>query len=68
MWGIELDRDASEIQKKLLQKGFVVGTSRSNVLRLLPPFVITRPALKAFLAALAEVLDETTAPSKEKSS
>ena len=68
MWGIELDRDASEIQKRLLEKGFVVGTSRSNVLRLLPPFVIPRPALKAFLAALAEVLAETTAPSKEKSS
>ncbi len=68
MWGVELDRDASEIQKRLLQKGFIVGTSRSNVLRLLPPFVIPRPALKAFLAALAEVLAETTAPSKEKSS
>ncbi len=68
IWGIELDRDASEIQKKLLQKGFVVGTSRANVLRLLPPFVIPKPALKAFLAALADVLAETTAPSKEKSS
>jgi predicted acetylornithine/succinylornithine family transaminase len=68
MWGIELDRDAAEIQKRLLRKGFVVGTSRSNVLRLLPPFVIPRPALKAFLAALDEVLAETTAPSKEKSS
>lgn len=68
MWGIELDRDAAEIQKGLLRKGFVVGTSRSNVLRLLPPFVIPRPALKAFLAALDEVLAETTVPSKEKSS
>ena len=67
MWGVELDRDAAEIQKRLLRKGFVVGTSRSNVLRLLPPFVIPRPALKAFLAALDEVLAETTAPSKEKS-
>ena len=67
MWGVELDRDAAEVQTGLLRKGFVVGTSRANVLRLLPPFVIPRPALKAILAALDEILAETTAPSKEKS-
>ena len=66
MWGVEIDRDAAEIQKRILRKGFVVGTSRSNVLRLLPPFVIPRQALKAFVAALDEVLAETAAPSKEK--
>jgi acetylornithine/N-succinyldiaminopimelate aminotransferase len=65
IWGVEIDRDASEIQKKLLAKGFVVGTSRSNVLRLLPPYVVPRPALAGFIKALEEVLAET---SKEKSS
>jgi len=59
MWGVELDRDASDVQRKLLAKGFVVGTSRTNVLRLLPPYVVPRPALAGFLKALEEILRET---------
>ena len=65
MWGIELDREASDVQRRLLGKGFVVGTSRSNVLRLLPPYVVPRPALTGFVKALEEVLRETPAPLKE---
>ncbi len=61
MWGVELDRDAAEVQKKLLAKGFVVGTSRTNVLRLLPPYVVPRPALAGFIKALEEILRETPA-------
>jgi acetylornithine/succinyldiaminopimelate/putrescine aminotransferase len=63
MWGVELDREAADVQKALLEKGFVVGTSRSRVLRLLPPYVVPRPALSAFVKALEEIL--RTAP-KEK--
>jgi acetylornithine/N-succinyldiaminopimelate aminotransferase len=63
MWGVELDRDAAEVQKALLQKGFIVGTSRAKVLRLLPPYVVPRPALSGFIKALEEVLRE---PPKEK--
>ncbi len=58
IWGIELDREAGPVQKRLLEKGFVVGTARKTVLRLLPPFVIPKAALKAFLEALDEVLKE----------
>jgi acetylornithine/N-succinyldiaminopimelate aminotransferase len=63
IWGVELDRDAAEVQKALLQKGFVVGTSRAKVLRLLPPYVVPRPALSGFIKALEEILRE---PPKEK--
>ncbi len=63
MWGVELDRDAAEVQKALLQRGFVVGTSRTKVLRLLPPYVVPRPALSGFIKALEEILRE---PPKEK--
>jgi acetylornithine/N-succinyldiaminopimelate aminotransferase len=56
MWGVELDRDAAEVQKALLTKGFVVGTSRAKVLRLLPPYVVPRPALSGFIKALEEIL------------
>jgi acetylornithine/N-succinyldiaminopimelate aminotransferase len=67
MWGVELDRDAAEVQRKLLGKGFVVGTSRTNVLRLLPPYVIPRPALARFIKALEEILREPVQTVKEKS-
>ena len=63
IWGVELDRDAAEVQKALLQKGFVVGTSRTKVLRLLPPYVVPRQALSGFVKALEEILRE---PPKEK--
>ncbi len=66
MWGVELDRDAAEVQKKLLAKGFVVGTSRARVLRLLPPFVVPRPALTGFIKALGEILLETPADKENR--
>ena len=65
MWGVELDRDAAEVQKALLAKGFVVGTSRTKVLRLLPPYVVPRPALSGFVKALEEILREATAEGEE---
>ena len=57
MWGIELDRKASPIARELLEKGFVVGTARDNVLRLLPPYITPKKAFVEFLNALGEVLN-----------
>lgn len=59
--GIELDREAGPVQKKLLERGFVVGTARKTVIRLLPPYVIPKAALLAFLTALEEILKEGAA-------
>jgi predicted acetylornithine/succinylornithine family transaminase len=59
IWGIELDREAGPVQKRLLEKGFVVGTARKMVLRLLPPLVVPKGALASFLEALDEILKET---------
>lgn len=58
MWGLELDRPASAVARKLLAHGFVVGTARDRVLRLLPPYIVPKKALKEFLAALELVLAE----------
>jgi acetylornithine/N-succinyldiaminopimelate aminotransferase len=58
IWGIELDREASPVQKRLLAKGWVVGTARTKVLRLLPPYVVPKAALRGFLDALDETLKE----------
>jgi predicted acetylornithine/succinylornithine family transaminase len=62
MWGIELDRPAKEIAGPLLAKGFVVGTARDNVIRLLPPYITPRRAFVEFIAALEQAL----AGAKEK--
>ena len=62
IWGIELDRLASPIAKKLLAKGFVVGTAREKVIRLLPPYITPKKALKEFITALEQLLtDEVSA-------
>jgi len=56
MWGIELDRPAGAVARELLGKGFVVGTARDRVLRLLPPYIVPKKALSEFLAALEALL------------
>ncbi|HYH09923.1 MAG TPA: acetylornithine/succinylornithine family transaminase [Thermoanaerobaculia bacterium] len=59
MWGIELDRPASPVARELLAHGFVVGTAREKVLRLLPPYITPKKAFIEFLDALATVLGAT---------
>jgi predicted acetylornithine/succinylornithine family transaminase len=56
IWGIELDRPAKDIARALLEKGFVVGTARENVIRLLPPYITPKKAFVEFLTALEEQL------------
>jgi acetylornithine aminotransferase len=56
MWGIELDRPAAPVARELLAQGFVVGTARENVLRLLPPYIVPKKALAEFLNALENTL------------
>ncbi|MCM2317664.1 MAG: aminotransferase class III-fold pyridoxal phosphate-dependent enzyme, partial [Thermoanaerobaculia bacterium] len=57
MWGIELDRPAAPVMRALLAEGFVVGTAREKVIRLLPPYVVPKKALQEFLKALVKVLE-----------
>ncbi|HEX6640301.1 MAG TPA: acetylornithine/succinylornithine family transaminase [Thermoanaerobaculia bacterium] len=60
MWGIELDRLAAPVARELLAHGFVVGTAREKVLRLLPPYIVPKKALIEFIDALQQVLSATT--------
>ena len=59
MWGIELDRPASPVARELLAAGFVVGTAREKVLRLLPPYIVPKKALSEFIEALAHAVGAT---------
>jgi acetylornithine/N-succinyldiaminopimelate aminotransferase len=56
MWGIELDRPAAPVAREMLAQGFVVGTAREKVLRLLPPYNVPKKALKEFITALDKTL------------
>jgi acetylornithine/N-succinyldiaminopimelate aminotransferase len=56
MWGIELDRPAAPVAKELLAQGFVVGTAREKVIRLLPPYVVPKKALSEFIDAFVQAL------------
>jgi acetylornithine/N-succinyldiaminopimelate aminotransferase len=62
MWGIELDRPASPVARELLSHGFVLGTAREKVLRLLPPYITPKKALSEFIEALAVILREAQDP------
>ena len=59
MWGIELKVDAAPVAAKLLEKGFIVGTARNNVIRIVPPFIIPRSALTGFIKTFEKILKET---------
>ncbi|HXI13898.1 MAG TPA: acetylornithine/succinylornithine family transaminase [Thermoanaerobaculia bacterium] len=58
MWGIELNTPATPVVRALLARGFVVGSARERVLRLLPPYIVPMTALNLFVKALEEVLQD----------
>lgn len=56
MIGIELTHPGADVWKALLDSGFVLNLTQGNVLRLLPPLVITQEELDAFAVALDAIL------------
>lgn len=59
MIGIEFREpiNAKVIASKLLEEGVVVGTSGDNVIRILPPFIITEDEVAKFICTLFSVLN-----------
>jgi acetylornithine/succinyldiaminopimelate/putrescine aminotransferase len=58
MIGIELRGEAGPALKALKERGVLVTKAGDNVLRLLPPLVISRKEIREFLGALEAVLAE----------
>lgn len=57
--GIVLDISAISVQKKLLQKKVITGTSANNhILRIMPSLIITNKETDLFVKILTEVLEE----------
>jgi acetylornithine/LysW-gamma-L-lysine aminotransferase len=56
MLGIELKEKAGSYVQKLMEKGVIALLAGPNVIRLLPPLVITREEMDIALSALKETL------------
>ena len=58
MLGIELDvsLSAKDVQKTLLELGFITATAGQNLLRFLPPYVIQKEHIDSLVEALGSVL------------
>jgi acetylornithine/N-succinyldiaminopimelate aminotransferase len=61
MIGVEFNEavSAKKIAKLFLERGFITGTSGESVLRILPPFLITKQDISIFTEALEKLLTET---------
>lgn len=57
MLGVELKGEAGPVLKGLRERGVLATKAGDTVLRLLPPLVIKRSEIRAFLAALEAVLE-----------
>ena len=58
MIGVQIGDSAKQVVNRLLEKGIIANAAHETVLRLLPPFIITKSNIDEFLKALDEVLSE----------
>lgn len=56
MWGIEIDRPAAPVVEAALERGLLINRTADTVLRLLPPYVITRSDVDQMMELLASAL------------
>ena len=56
MIGIQLDRPGHGLVRRALERGLLINCTQGNVLRLLPPYILTREQAQAGLEILDEVL------------
>jgi acetylornithine/N-succinyldiaminopimelate aminotransferase len=54
--GMELSMDGGSIVKEMMQRGFLINCTMGNVLRFLPPLIVTEKEVDQMLEVLEEVL------------
>jgi predicted acetylornithine/succinylornithine family transaminase len=59
MWGLEIEGDAVPVVDRARERGLLVNRTSSTVLRLLPPFVVSRDDVDRAVALLETALCET---------
>jgi len=58
MIGIQIGSQAKDVVNRLLNRGIITNAAHETVLRLLPPFIISRENIDEFLNTLDDVLAE----------
>jgi acetylornithine/N-succinyldiaminopimelate aminotransferase len=58
MIGIKVKCDPAFVQKEAIKKGLLVLTAGKDVVRLLPPLVITKKELKIGIDIILEILSD----------
>jgi acetylornithine aminotransferase/acetylornithine/N-succinyldiaminopimelate aminotransferase len=58
--GMELKMDGSSIVKEMMQRGFLINCTMGNVLRFLPPLIVTKEEVDQLIEALVEVFNGIT--------
>ena len=61
MQGLEFDRPVADIINKALDKGLILINAGTNILRFLPPLVISTKDVDDMISILKQALDETVA-------
>ena len=56
MLGIELERDCAELVKQALVQGLLINVTAGNVVRLLPPLVISMAEADRIIATVSELV------------
>jgi acetylornithine aminotransferase len=55
---MELSMDGGSIVKEMMQRGFLINCTMGNVLRFLPPLIVTEKEVDQMLEVLEGVLKE----------
>jgi acetylornithine/succinyldiaminopimelate/putrescine aminotransferase len=58
MLGMQLDFPARDIVNRCLEAGFIINVTSDNVLRFLPPYIITKKEIGKFIKALDKIFAE----------
>lgn len=61
MLGMQLEFPAREIVNRCLEAGFVINVTSDNVLRFLPPYIISEKQITKFSKALDKIFSEVPA-------
>jgi acetylornithine/succinyldiaminopimelate/putrescine aminotransferase len=52
---MELKMDGGNIVKEMMQRGFLINCTMGNVLRFLPPLIVTKQEVDQLIEALEDV-------------
>jgi acetylornithine aminotransferase len=55
--GMELNIDGGSIVKEMMKRGFLINCTMGNVLRFLPPLIVTKKEVDQMVKALEEVFN-----------